>query len=121
LISIALVVNTNLADCYKLYNFVISMKIMGSIIKSKLSWSRTRAKYCQLIASLSVILLQLKPTKFNLEVFKSDFQHKRKIYADKRAINWQNFAQVRLQLKFAFVIQSIRNNSISCSTSKYEL
>jgi len=25
---------------------------------------------------------------------------------DKLAINWQNFAQVRLQLKFAFIIRS---------------
>jgi len=38
-----------------------------------LSWSRTREKFCHLIASLSVILLQLKLTKLKLEVLKSDF------------------------------------------------
>jgi len=33
-------------------------------------------KFCQLIANLSVILLQLKLTKLKLEVLKSDFQYK---------------------------------------------
>jgi len=53
-----------------------------------LSLSRIRVKFCQLIASLSVILLQLKLKKLNLEVLKSDFQHEKKdMYTDKRAIN----------------------------------
>jgi len=33
--------------------------------------------FCQLSASLSIILLQLKPTKLKLEILKSDFQHKK--------------------------------------------
>jgi len=52
-----------------------------------------------------VILLQLKLTKLELEVLKFDFQRKKDINTDKLAINWKNFAQVRLQLKLAFVIR----------------
>jgi len=37
-------------------------------------------KFCQLIASLSVILLQLKLTKLKLESLKSDFQRKNERY-----------------------------------------
>jgi len=60
-------------------------------MKANLNWSRTRAKYCQWIASLSVILLQLKLTKLKLEVLKFAFQHKKKRYEyNKRSINWQN-------------------------------
>jgi len=33
--------------------------IVGRIIKATLSWNRTQAKFCQLITSLSMILLQL--------------------------------------------------------------
>jgi len=50
---------------------------MARIMKANFSLSRTRAKFCQLIAGLSVILLQLKLTKLKLEVIKSDFQRKK--------------------------------------------
>jgi len=30
---------------------------------------------------------------------------------DKLAINWQNFTQVRLQIKFAFIIRSIKSET----------
>jgi len=69
---------------------------LGRIIKVNLSLSRTRAKFCQLIASLSVNQLQIKSTKLKLEVLKSDFQRKKDMNTDKFAINWQNFALVRL-------------------------
>jgi len=36
---------------------------------------------------------------------------------DKLEINWQNFAQVRLQLKFAFIIHSCWNGNIMQLTS----
>jgi len=51
-------------------------------------------------------MLQLKLTKLMLKVLKSDFSTKKKlyIYSVKLAINWQIFSQVRLQLKFAFII-----------------
>jgi len=50
------------------------------------------------------MLLQL--TKLKLEVLKSDFQHKKEMYkSDKLAINSQNFARVRLQLKFTFIMR----------------
>jgi len=52
----------------------------GRIIKANLSWSRTRAKFCPLIASLSVTVLQLKMAKLKLEVHKSDFQPKYESY-----------------------------------------
>jgi len=52
------------------------------------------------------MLLQLKLTKLKLEALKSDFQHKKKdMNTEKLAINRQNFAWVRLQLKFAFIIR----------------
>jgi len=58
------------------------------------------------VVSLTGILPHFKLAKPKLEVFKSDFQRKKKdINTDKFAINWQNFAQVRLQLKFAFMIR----------------
>jgi len=38
------------------------------------------SKFYQLIASLSVILLQLIVAKLKLEVLKSDFQHKKERY-----------------------------------------
>jgi len=40
------------------------IKIKGRIIKANSRWSRTRVEFCQLIASLSVILLQFKLTTF---------------------------------------------------------
>jgi len=52
-----------------------------------------------------MILLQLKLTKLKLEVLNSDFKRKKKdLNTDKLAINWQNFARVQLELKFAFII-----------------
>jgi len=75
-------------------------------------------KFCLLIVSLSVILLQLKLTKVKLEVLKSDFQPKKDMNTDKLAINWQNFARVRLQLKFAFIIRPIVKFNISTSLMK---
>jgi len=54
----------------------------------KTTESLIRAKFCQLIASLSVILLQLKLTKLKLEILKSDFQRKKERYnTDKLAVN----------------------------------
>jgi len=53
-----------------------------------------------------VIPLQIKLTKPKLEVLSLTFCAKKKVMnADKLAINWQNIAQVWLQLKFAFIIQ----------------
>jgi len=55
-----------------------------------------------------VTLLQLKQKKFKLEILKSDFQCKKeRINTDKLAINWKNFARVRLQLKFTFIIRPL--------------
>jgi len=41
--------------------------------KSKLELKSNSSEFCQLVASLSVILLQVKLTKLKLEVLKSDF------------------------------------------------
>jgi len=73
-------------------------------MKANLSWSRTRAKFCQLIASLSVILLQFKLTKLTLEFLKSDFQRK------KRKI----WTQINLQLTGKF-----RSSSTSAQVCFY--
>jgi len=51
---------------------------MNRFIKANLSRSQTRAKFCQLNSSSSVILLQLQLTKLKLEVLKSNFQRKNK-------------------------------------------
>jgi len=52
-----------------------------------------------------VILLQL--AKLKLEALKSDLKRKKKdMNTNKLAINWQNIARVRLQLKFAFIIRA---------------
>jgi len=74
-------------------------------------------KFCQLIVTLSVILLQIKSTKLKFEVFKSDFQRKKKdMNTDKLAINWQNFARVRLQLMFAIKIRPYELVNFHCGT-----
>jgi len=64
-------------------------------------------KFCQLIVSLSLILFQFKLTKLKLEVLKSVTisVEKKDMNTDKLAVNLQNFARVRLQLKIAFIIR----------------
>jgi len=55
-----------------------------------------------------VILLQLKLMKVKLEVFKSNLRRiKKDKNTHKLAINGKNFARVRLQLKFAFIIRPL--------------
>jgi len=77
--------------CYARYNFVthgdnflrpvIILKFsLGRIIRANLSRSQTQAKFYLLIASLSVILLQLQLTILKLEVVKSDFHRKKERY-----------------------------------------
>jgi len=70
------------------------VKRMSRILKANFSWSQTRAKFFQLIASLSVILLQLKLTKLKLEIRKSDFQRKKKIWTQ---INLQLTVKISLE------------------------
>jgi len=41
---------------------------------------KSNSKFCELIASLSMILLQIKLTKLKLEVPKFDFQRKKEKY-----------------------------------------
>jgi len=68
-----------------------------------------------------MILLQLKLTKLKLEVPKFDFQRKKEKYdTDKLVNNWQNFARVRLQLKFAFIIRPFRTNKHKMNTETKE-
>jgi len=78
-------------------------------VKANLSWSRTRAKFCQLIASLYVFIhLSFLCWRSDLRTSSLNFVSLSwsKI-TDKRVINWQNFARVRLQLKFAFIMQTL--------------
>jgi len=81
------------------YNCIVGFAVSnGRILKANLSWSPTRAKFCQLIARLSVVLPQLNRTKLKLEYVKSGFRRKK---------NWNFFASLafkffRVQLKFAF-------------------
>jgi len=78
-----------------------SVNTEGRIIKVNLSWNLTLAKFCQLIANLFLILLQFKLKKLKLKVRKCDFQHKIWTQIILLIINLQNFARVRLPLKFA--------------------
>jgi len=48
--------------------------------KSKLELKSNSSEFCQLIASLSVLILQLNLTTLKLQVLKSDFQHKKERY-----------------------------------------
>jgi len=69
-----------------------------------------------------VTRLQLKQTKLKLEVLKFDFQPKKERYMNtgKLAIKWQNFAQIRLQLKFTFKLQaSVSFSSFALRLSYY--
>jgi len=50
------------------------------ILKANSSWSPTRGKFCQLIASLPVIQPQLNLTKLQLEYLKSDLICKKQRY-----------------------------------------
>jgi len=63
-------------------NYCISdwQKHLEPYYKSKLELKSYLANFCQLIASLYVILLQLKLTKLKLEILKSDFQRKKGRY-----------------------------------------
>jgi len=67
-----MVYNVNLA--------LVFLKINGRILEANSSWSPTPAKFCQLIASLSVILSQLNLTKLKLEYLKSGFRYKNEKY-----------------------------------------
>jgi len=49
------------------------MHIKSRILKASLSWSPTRAKFCQLIASLSVVLPQLNVKKLEFMYLKFGF------------------------------------------------
>jgi len=74
----------------------------GRIVKANLSWSQTQAKSCQLFARLCSYLSFLC-WKSNLRISSLSFiSLSWSRITDKLAINWQNFARVRLQLKFAF-------------------
>jgi len=73
---------------------------------ANLSWSWTLAKFCQIIASLSGIPLQLKLTKLKLDALSLTFSTKIKdMNIDKFTINWQNIAPIWLKLKITFVIR----------------
>jgi len=57
----------------KLTRVVMFFNTYSRFLKANLSWSSTRAKFCQLIASLSVVLPQINLTKLNLEYLKFGF------------------------------------------------
>jgi len=80
--------------------------INGRILKANLRWSPTRAKFCQLIASLSVVLPQINLTKLKFEYLKFGFSTKKKdINTDKKFLCHSSLTFFRVQLKFAFKIR----------------
>jgi len=71
----------------------------GRILKANSSWSPTRAKFCKVIASLSVVLPQLNLTKLKLEYLKSGFRCKKERYnIDEKVV---------ASLKFTFRIRML--------------
>jgi len=77
----------------------ITMQHNIRILKVNLKWSLTRAKFCRLSASFSIVLSQLKVTKLKLEYFKSDFKHKSDFFPS------LEFDFFLVQLKFALRIR----------------
>jgi len=76
------------------------------IIKANLSWSRSRAKFCQLIASLFVILSQFYLTKLKLEYLKFGFKCKKERKKQRRKLFASlEFDFFRVQLKLALRIR----------------
>jgi len=73
------------------HNLLQTYRTKGRIIKTNLSWSRTRARFGQLIASLSAILPQLELTKLPSLTFSAK---KKYMNTNERAVNWHNLAQV---------------------------
>jgi len=67
-------------QCKHLNHIYHSMYKHGPYYKSKLSWSRARANFCQLIASLFVILLHLNWQSSNLRFLGPTFIKKRNIW-----------------------------------------
>jgi len=73
-----------------------AIKTLGRIIKANLSWSRTRAKFCQLkckfiydsYSNLNWQSSDLRALSLNSSAKKKDMN------TDKLAINWQDFARV---------------------------
>jgi len=87
----------------------------GRILKANLGWSRTRAKFCQLIVSLSVILFKLNMTKLKLEFQNSDFKcNKKEKYKHRR--KFYCITQARL-IKFKLAFR-IRPRFLNCEKSK---
>jgi len=65
-------------------------------------------KFCQLVVSLSTVLLQLNLTKITLEHLKSDFMCKKKIKTNKKHfLHHSEFDFFRVKLKFAFRIRPL--------------
>jgi len=78
-------------------------------MKANLSWSRTRAKFCQLMANISMIISFFFVLKVRHQDLKFDFVSWVGVgrITNKPTINGQNFAGVRLQLKFASMIRAL--------------
>jgi len=91
------------------YSLSAKWKTEGRIIQLNLSWSRIRAKFCQLIANLFVMYSNLNWQYSNLSSFLTLTAKKKDMNIDKLAVNWQNFTRVRLQLKFAFIIWLLKS------------
>jgi len=79
-------------------------KTNGRILKANSSWSPTWVKFCQLIASLSVVPPQLNLTKLKLEYLKFGFQCKKERH---KQIFLRHLSSTffRVYLKFAFRIR----------------
>jgi len=85
---------------------------LGPYYKSELELKSNSSEILPVNCSSSVILFQLKLTKLKLSGPKKDMN------TDKLAINWQNIARVRLQLKFAFIIRVLSFTKIWDSMSQ---
>jgi len=88
----------------------------GRILKVNFSWSPTRAKLCQFIASLSVDLSQLNLIKFKLEYIKSGFRCKKGRCKNRRNL----FCITRDRLSSSSAQVCFQNTAVKISFKKYK-
>jgi len=89
--------------------------VVGPYYKSKLELKSSLSNISLLPVNCKFICGSI-PT-LTEEVLKSNFQCKKEGY--KLASNWQNFARVRLQLKFAYIIRPVKYlNDVDLLTTK---
>jgi len=93
--------------------FIFQAIIHGQNFASYLQILPTWAKFCQLIANLSVVLLQINLTKLKLEYLKFLVQKRKTQIQTKLFLHHSSSTFFRVQLKFAFRIRPSDHSRLS--------